>query len=403
MNILAQLLESSNILENEIRPETSAGSEATEQGLSTFQKRTQGSTDGLQWVGVVEIATDGTYANVRLDAGVVDFETGEFIPRSDLSPDKSDFDRSPTRYDPDKNIPYDSASWKEEEPAGTRQPITGFSKKARGNMLKTVARINAESYKKQDLIFITLTMPDQFDADETNWNRYLKNFCERVRRNYPELAFIWRLELKRRKSGTMKGEIAPHYHLVVFNWSEFVEGKNIRVKTLKQEFREWLSLSWHEIVDGDSNHLKAGTQAKFIRGKRRVTGYLTKYVAKEEDINEGLSDEQIDELLHKAIEALTNEERVLLEAISTKEEPRNCGRFWGIFNRNGVPWSSYIRYVVGHSGQFRIWSLFRYIANIPDDVAWKLPSLSVFCDPVWLIEWMEGNTNHVQIEQGVYG
>lgn len=64
------------------------------------------------------------------------------------------------------------------------------------------------------------------------------------------------------------GEIAPHFHLLVWN----VDYKNLR---------EWIPQNWYEVVgSGDEKHLAAGTRVERVRSSRGVLFYTAKYICK---------------------------------------------------------------------------------------------------------------------------
>lgn len=163
--------------------------------------------------------------------------------------------------------------------AGTQSPppqtkrgkIVEFSRKSRKRMLDLVHQIR--NVNDHQLWFITLTYPGHFTSTAKQVKDHLRALTERLRRKYPTMGFIWRLELKRRLSGASQGYVVPHYHLVLF-------GVGAKHKFL----REWLSEAWYEIVgSGDVDHLNAGTNVRRCKSLQHVVNYVSKYAAKCDD------------------------------------------------------------------------------------------------------------------------
>ena len=175
---------------------------------------------------------------------------------------------------------------------GKRGKVRGFSKASRRRLLKLFARLKGDALP----LFVTLTLPDGVAHDgQALKDKYLRRFKARLARKFPRAAYIWRMEVKRRKSGEQIGEPVPHVHLVLWN------------VPMMPELREWLSLTWYECVgSGDPKHLAAGTQVQQASGSRQVKAYASKlYAAK--DTDDGTIDEQ--------------------------------GRAWGILQEQFLPWA----------------------------------------------------------------
>lgn len=74
------------------------------------------------------------------------------------------------------------------------------------------------------------------------------------------------------------------------------------------QLREWLSMTWAAVVGSDDpRHLLAGTNVEQTHSRNQVMYYASKYVCKSD--TEGVEDQ---------------------------------GRFWGIFNRESIPWSQVV-------------------------------------------------------------
>lgn len=159
-----------------------------------------------------------------------------------------------------------------------RGVICGFSAASRRRMSHKLMEldwsllmpsINGRNYAS----FTTLTYPDNFSDDRERWKRDLHTLTKRLDRYYPGNVFIWKMEMKKRKSGENKGKVAPHFHLLAY----FQNGIEL------PEFRQFLSLAWFEVVgSNDEKHLRAGTQAAPLYGTvGKLMAYCAKYLGKD--------------------------------------------------------------------------------------------------------------------------
>ena len=148
-----------------------------------------------------------------------------------------------------------------------RGRITHFSKGARRRILRLVA-----SLKRSEVpVFCTLTYPDIFPKSPQVWKRDLDTFFKRLLRQFPRGIIIWRMERKERQTGLSKGEIAPHFHLLVYNVPYIY-------------LLGWISAAWYQVVDsGDERHFRAGTRVEPVRSVRGVLYYTSKYICKQEN------------------------------------------------------------------------------------------------------------------------
>ena len=158
--------------------------------------------------------------------------------------------------------PSRPAQRKSQVGGGIRGCIDGFSYKARRRLMQTVSRINTAQLGCMG--FVTLTYHDNWQGRDIK--RDLDNYLKRVRRCFPEVAYLWRLEPQKRG--------APHYHILLF----FPQTKS----TLTDSDCQNLSDSWHQIVDnGNLHHAKYGAKViSFEDGYEGVQIYATKYCAK---------------------------------------------------------------------------------------------------------------------------
>lgn len=106
------------------------------------------------------------------------------------------------------NVPHAS-------PSKTRGICRGFTRSARLRLLKSIAKIHWEKFGMG--LFITLTYPDEV-IDRTYRQRTMdRHRFVRDTEKYlqAKLCGLWRCEWKTRKSGSRRGEIWPHLHLLI--------------------------------------------------------------------------------------------------------------------------------------------------------------------------------------------
>jgi hypothetical protein len=213
-----------------------------------------------------------------------------------------------------------------------RGQIHAFSRASRRRMMLYLATLWLDGLLP---LFGTTTYPDIFPEDAEKFKRDLQTLIERLKRRFPGIGLLWRLEFKKRKSGVNVGKIAPHFHWLLWNvpskfdykaetgkwakvsqakdgsWREtvkFYDGEKIATVVNpvsgQDRFTEWLSRNWYDVVGtGEKKHFNAGTNVKVLTSKREVFFYVSKYMGKIEE-DEGCA----------------------------------CpGRFWGVVNPKNIP------------------------------------------------------------------
>lgn len=140
-----------------------------------------------------------------------------------------------------------------------------------------VLMLNAINQRRHSIpLFTHLTYPDEFPRDPRIWKKHLERLRSRLVRRYGQVPIVWRLEFQVRKSGNNAGQVAPHFHLLMFGGLD------------RADVIEWISDAWYEIVgSGDRRHFWAGTRVEELRSWRGGIGYAAKYVAKVEELQAG--------------------------------------------------------------------------------------------------------------------
>jgi hypothetical protein len=169
-----------------------------------------------------------------------------------------------------------------------RGAVKTFSRSSRRRLMRTLARTKRSNMP----IFVTLTYPAIFPEDPQEWKRHLKNFFARLGRQFPGAAGVWKLEPQKRG--------APHYHLLIWG-VDYVD------------LRFWVPRAWYEVVGSDDKkHLAAGTRVEELRSWNGVMSYASKYLGKVD------------------------------KAASCAELWQAAGRYWGVFQRENMPWGEMV-------------------------------------------------------------
>ena len=152
-----------------------------------------------------------------------------------------------------------------------RKAITEWSSKSRSNMVSVLCSLDYLPMFQSGNIpaLITLTYPKNFRflcPDAKTGRRHLKLFKQRYERKFGKLHAIYKWEFQR--SGS------PHIHVFL-------------VPPAGQQFKEWLSQTWADIVaepdpDEYQKHLNAGTAVDYAKGSRstdpkRIVVYFLKH------------------------------------------------------------------------------------------------------------------------------
>ena len=203
-------------------------------------------------------------------------------------------------------------------PGGIRGRVQVFSRGARRRMLRLLATLLRASVP----LFVTLTYPGIFPDQPAEYKGHWRAWVKRLRRRWPGAALVWRLEFQRRG--------APHFHAFVWGVSF-------------GELLEFTGQSWFEVVgSGDDRHLRAGTRVEKIRDWRGASSYASKYLSKVDG-----------------------------------EIVAGVGRWWGIENREGLPFA--VAVVVSLSHQ-EAQTLLRYWRRFARVKSRDYKALTVFCD-----------------------
>ncbi len=196
---------------------------------------------------------------------------------------------------------------------GKRGQIRGFSRASRKRLLEKLARLEPEPIDGHRHVasFVTLTYPGSVCVDidqETGVidaatdlpspdaaKADLRAFLERIRRRFPDVSGVWRLQFD--SSGSRPYH--PHFHLILFGLP-YIH---------KDTIRDW----WGSVIGRESPI----TRIESIRSWRGVISYAARYVS-------------------AATAASVLDNLAYLHGSSV------TGRVWGCFNRDSLPFGKLI-------------------------------------------------------------
>lgn len=344
---------------------------------------TSGGTKQGEFVGVLEVYTEGQKARFVSDAGVLALDTGEFIG-NDKYDELAKEERAANKGESGVRELASAAV----DRSGT--VIAGRSARARKRMLDEIAELKIRKIDLKDVTFITLTLPDAYYGDNRAVKTSLDNFRREFTERYPDLLTYWSMEEKIRDSGTRQGEPVVHFHLITLGWlAEYERRSHLRTSTVRKEFRTWVSAAWTRCVvaqvdgltmKGVKDHLAAGTRTESPRGVRNALAYIAKYIGKDDA------------------------EEIEIYYATHPEETHWTGRTWGKWNHKkeldeGITLlqkytSAVVKYVVHSMNIDRVMGYFRWKAGIDAieerlGVKLRLDRLSILIDPDELIAWCE--------------
>ena len=174
---------------------------------------------------------------------------------------------------------------------GDRQESNEFTPRARLNLMRTFARIEAPDSKgyRSRVSMLTLTMLEIVHPREAK--RLFFVFLKRWRRKYPKLSGIWKMEFQKRG--------APHFHMILYN-AGYIKKEHIRD-------------AWGEVIGQD----KPFTRIERIHNYRQGMSYVAKYLGKQDDTG-------------------------FINGSNLTADDESIGRRWGVFNRLNIPWAEKI-------------------------------------------------------------
>lgn len=176
-----------------------------------------------------------------------------------------------------------------------RGAVGPWSQQSRMNLLRVLNRIEYEKLPAGH--FVTLTYPDEFwSVEYTRRTDHRNAFHQSLEREVGKrLPCIWRIEWEERKSGAYTGNLAPHFHLMVFGCGR-LEKSDVRPL-------------WRRAIGREKGPCVVDVKA--IWGVDGACRYLSKYVSK-----------------YRALDICTYVNSGI-----------RFGRHWGLRRDDLIPWS----------------------------------------------------------------
>jgi len=160
-----------------------------------------------------------------------------------------------------------SPSETDKKSGGKRGVVSSFSRQSRNRLMRKISEVKRDCLP----LFVTLTYPR--DYQRYDFKRDLKVFLQRIRRAFPGVCGVWKLEPQKRG--------APHFHLLLWGveLDEVYQGVS---------FSEWVASTWYAVVgSGDCYHylfhmglLGNEPCVSKVDSFRGVMFYVSKYMSK---------------------------------------------------------------------------------------------------------------------------
>jgi hypothetical protein len=229
---------------------------------------------------------------------------------------------------------------------GKRGKILTFSAAARRRMMYKVNQIS----RSQLPVFVTLTYPDEFPRDPERWSRDVDAFRKWFTRM--GWAAVWKKELKPRQSGKNQGEIAPHFHMLVWGASFL-------------DLATYVPRAWYRIVGSNNpDHLAHGADVEQIKSPNGVKSYISKYMCKDDE--------------------------------AVIETGQGRGRFWGVINAKKIPWVEPVEIELTRDEVNNLFRSMRRFMRMGRRHKMQLPGLTMICDADFWFDRLEGLTRPVR-------
>lgn len=177
----------------------------------------------------------------------------------------------------------------------SRGKITGFSRKSRKRMMISLANAKTPPEWFQGFTFADDVMEGKTIEERARYaEKVRKAWARSVTHAHPDLVGTWRKEWKPRKCGKLKGELVPHYHMML---------SAMRSRENYREFAHDLAIRWVMFTGTEMKYEAFDVAMKpdaaiWMEGEEMLRVYLGKYMAKE-------------------------------EKVTVNDEPQSLGRMWG--------------------------------------------------------------------------
>ena len=159
----------------------------------------------------------------------------------------------------------------ERPPPGRRASCKTFSRKSRLAMFKTFSKTDFSQLGVA--WWISLTYHNRWPAGKPQLEADREAWLERIRRKFPAIQYIRRLDFQTRGM--------PHHHYIL--WSHIDDHRFEDPRTAR-----WIARIWHEIAEPESQHHRLhGAKVKPVTSYRMLITYVSRYAAKESGADDG--------------------------------------------------------------------------------------------------------------------
>lgn len=161
--------------------------------------------------------------------------------------------------------------------AGDKDIIKEFSKKSRREFIKFLCKIRDRLALWQDITFADDVMQNKSERKEVS-NNSLNRFRRKVLKKYPSVKIAYKREWEPRKSGNLKGEHIPHFHmfLSVPDMSEDYELFNLASDLA----RTWVGCTKTKEIHKSLSVALHPKSYRIIKSQKQALKYATKYITK---------------------------------------------------------------------------------------------------------------------------
>ena len=161
--------------------------------------------------------------------------------------------------------------------AGEKDIIKEFSKKSRTAFMKFLCKIEDEIKLWQDVTFADDVMQIKSERKDVS-NKSLNRLRRKVLEKYPSVKIAYKREWEPRKSGNLKGEYIPHFHMFISvpDMSEDYELFNLA----EELARIWVDCTRTKEINKSLSVALHPKSYRIIKSQKQAQKYATKYVTK---------------------------------------------------------------------------------------------------------------------------
>lgn len=160
---------------------------------------------------------------------------------------------------------------------GRKGKITSFSAKSRNNLLKHFGMMAVAPEVWQTLTFADDVMRGREIEERKEYSTYCLNRFEKyITKRFPKMGLTWRREWEKRKSGSLQGELCPHFHVMYYKESTTPEQYHRLIIILAEE---WVRITGTQ----DPRALGVALHSKswaLLDNRTTAMKYVSKYMSK---------------------------------------------------------------------------------------------------------------------------